>query len=206
MTRILHILDHSLPLHSGYSFRTRAIMKAQRDAGHDSRGLTGMRQWQGAEDTRADGGMGEASPTKAWNEPEFHDGLPFYRTHGRPYGPRLYREWREIAGFTASILKLCKAWRPDVIHAHSPALCGVAAVRAGRKLGIPVVYEIRAFWEDAAQANAGRALAAFTKRTRPSSLRTHAPVDELWTRTEARLAADRCTTPARHTPQHSATY
>ena len=29
MFRVLHVLDHSLPLHSGYTFRTRAIMKAQ---------------------------------------------------------------------------------------------------------------------------------------------------------------------------------
>ena len=27
--RVLHVLDHSLPLHSGYAFRTRAIMRAQ---------------------------------------------------------------------------------------------------------------------------------------------------------------------------------
>jgi glycogen synthase len=27
--RILHVLDHSLPLHSGYTFRTRAIVTAQ---------------------------------------------------------------------------------------------------------------------------------------------------------------------------------
>jgi len=40
-----------------------------------------------------------------------------------------------------------------VLHAHSPALCGLAAVRAGQRLGIPVVYEIRAFWEDAAVGN-----------------------------------------------------
>jgi PEP-CTERM/exosortase A-associated glycosyltransferase len=36
------------------------------------------------------------------------------------------------------------------LHAHSPALNGIAAVRAGRVLGIPVVYEVRGFWEDAA--------------------------------------------------------
>ena len=29
MTRILHVLDHSLPMHSGYTFRTRAILRAQ---------------------------------------------------------------------------------------------------------------------------------------------------------------------------------
>ncbi|MDT8280533.1 MAG: glycosyltransferase, exosortase A system-associated, partial [Erythrobacter sp.] len=44
-------------------------------------------------------------------------------------------------------------WRPDIIHAHSPALCGAAARRAARALGVPFVYEVRAFWEDAAVGN-----------------------------------------------------
>ena len=43
MARILHVLDHSLPLHSGYSFRTRAIMKAQERSGWEVAGLTGLR-------------------------------------------------------------------------------------------------------------------------------------------------------------------
>ena len=40
--------------------------------------------------------------------------------------------------------------RPDIIHAHSPALNAIPALAVGRRLGIPVVYEVRAFWEDAA--------------------------------------------------------
>jgi PEP-CTERM/exosortase A-associated glycosyltransferase len=48
------------------------------------------------------------------------------------------------------LLGLAKQLQPDVIHAHSPVLNAVPAIRVGRKLGIPVVYEIRAFWEDAA--------------------------------------------------------
>jgi PEP-CTERM/exosortase A-associated glycosyltransferase len=43
-----------------------------------------------------------------------------------------------------------KSVKPDILHAHSPVLNAIAALRVGRKLGIPVVYEIRAFWEDAA--------------------------------------------------------
>jgi PEP-CTERM/exosortase A-associated glycosyltransferase len=39
---------------------------------------------------------------------------------------------------------------PDIIHAHSPVLNAIPAIRVGRALGIPVVYEVRAFWEDAA--------------------------------------------------------
>ena len=38
----------------------------------------------------------------------------------------------------------------DILHAHSPCLTGLAALRVGRRLGIPVVYEMRSSWEDAA--------------------------------------------------------
>ena len=43
MPRILHVLDHSLPMHSGYTFRTRAILKAQSAFGLEVRGITGLR-------------------------------------------------------------------------------------------------------------------------------------------------------------------
>ncbi|MFN6933986.1 MAG: TIGR04063 family PEP-CTERM/XrtA system glycosyltransferase [Tsuneonella sp.] len=135
MTRVLHVLDHSLPLHSGYTFRTRAIMSAQVASGLEVRGITGLRHAQ-------DGPAAEVA-----------DGLLFHRTHGEATGPAGLREWREIARLADAIVALAKDWRPDVLHAHSPALCGLAAVRAGRALGIPVVYEIRAFWEDAAVGN-----------------------------------------------------
>ena len=38
----------------------------------------------------------------------------------------------------------------SIIYAHSPALCGLAGLQAARKRGLPFVYEVRAFWEDAA--------------------------------------------------------
>ncbi|GAA4048461.1 TIGR04063 family PEP-CTERM/XrtA system glycosyltransferase [Parerythrobacter jejuensis] len=135
MTRVLHVLDHSLPLHSGYTFRTRAILKAQEAAGIEVRGITGLRH-------NADG------PDR-----EDAEGLTFHRTRGAASGPPAVREMREIARLQAAIEAIAAEWRPDVLHAHSPALCGMAAVRAGEKLGIPVVYEIRAFWEDAAVGN-----------------------------------------------------
>lgn len=143
MARILHVLDHSLPLHSGYTFRTRAILKAQEADGHEVRGVTGLRQWDGA-----------PGPAAVEAEPEEVDGLRFYRTAGTLSGGPGLREWREIAALAASIEAACDDWRPDVIHAHSPALCGIAAARVAKARGIPLVYEIRAFWEDAAQGNA----------------------------------------------------
>jgi len=135
MTRILHVLDHSLPAHSGYTFRTRALMKAQVAKGWEVAGVTGVRH----PEPGADG--------------ETVDGLTFYRTP--PIAPMRspIREWREIGAFTDRIEALAREWRPDVLHAHSPVLDAMAALRVGKRLGIPVIYEIRAFWEDAAVGN-----------------------------------------------------
>lgn len=141
MTRILHILDHSLPLHSGYTFRTRAIMTAQQRAGLQVRGVTSVRH------------NSSLPKGTAMDAVEVHDGLTFHRTMESISGPPGLREWRDIAALARTTEATCAIWRPDILHAHSPALDGLAALRVGRKLGIPVLYEIRAFWEDAAVGN-----------------------------------------------------
>lgn len=134
--RILHVLDHSLPMHSGYTFRTRAIMKAQARRGWTVAGVTGPRQtWDGASDH------------------EVADGLDFYRTTPPGGAPSPIGEWREIRAFARRIAQVCEIVQPDVLHAHSPVLDAMAALRAGKRLGLPVLYEIRAFWEDAAVGN-----------------------------------------------------
>lgn len=136
MTRVLHVLDHSLPMHSGYTFRTRAILKAQQAVGFEVRGITGLRHTV------------ESPPE------ETVDGLEFHRTSGQRKGLPLLREWHEIGKFADAIDRLCAEWKPDLLHAHSPAICGAAALRVAKRRRIPLVYEIRAFWEDAAVGNA----------------------------------------------------
>ena len=132
--RILHVLDHGLPLQSGYTFRTRAIMKAQIAGGHDVAAVTGPRQ-----------GDGRAG----W---ETVDGLRFFRTGAaRPSG--LVGEAKGLRDFARVIAVATDEHRPDVIHAHSPVLGALAAGRVARARGVPLVYEIRAFWEDAAVGN-----------------------------------------------------
>ena len=42
--RILHILDHSIPLHSGYTFRTAAILREQRALGWETFHLSSPKQ------------------------------------------------------------------------------------------------------------------------------------------------------------------
>lgn len=42
--RILHVLDHSIPLHSGYTFRTAALLREQRALGWETFHLTSPKQ------------------------------------------------------------------------------------------------------------------------------------------------------------------
>lgn len=136
--KVLHILDHSIPLHSGYTFRTRAILEQQRALGWDTVHVTSPKHAQ-------------AAPTDVLEEEV--DGFHFYRTP-LPGGwkarlPGL-SQWELIAALERRLDQIVEEVEPDVLHAHSPALNGEAAVRVGRRRHIPVVYEVRAFWEDAA--------------------------------------------------------
>lgn len=134
---ILHVLDHSIPLQSGYTFRSRAILSAQRERGWSTCHVTGPKH----------------NPGKEAEDFEEVDGLRFYRCGGvAGFMGRLpvLNQLHVIHALTRRIIEVAKLEKPDIIHAHSPALNGAAAVRAGKKLGIPVVYEVRAFWEDAA--------------------------------------------------------
>lgn len=136
--RILHILDHSAPLHSGYTFRTLAILNQQRQMGWQTIHLTSARQ--------------AAYSSDLATEQEI-DGWHFFRTAPlNQWWARLpvLRQVGVIVGLHRRLLQVAGKARPHILHAHSPALNAVAALRVGRALGIPVVYEIRAFWEDAA--------------------------------------------------------
>lgn len=133
--RILHILDHSLPLHSGYTFRTLSILKEQRALGWETFQLTGPKQ--------GDCGVLE----------EDVDGWHFYRTLpaiGLTSKLPVLNQTAVIDRLTHRLNEVAEIVKPDILHAHSPVLNAIPALRVGRRRGIPVVYEIRAFWEDAA--------------------------------------------------------
>ena len=133
--RILHILDHSIPLHSGYTFRTRAIIEQQRAMGWETFHVTGAKQG------------------KTEMQVEEVDGLLFYRTpplSGLQGSLPVFNQLAVISRLERTLGQIVGEVKPDILHAHSPALNGVAALRAGARFDLPVVYEVRAFWEDAA--------------------------------------------------------
>lgn len=131
--RVLHVLDHSIPLHSGYTFRTLALLREQRRLGWETFHLTSPKH------------------TAPCEPEEVVDGWHFYRS-GPVQGQALpgIAQWTLMRHLQARLAAVARDVRPDVIHAHSPVLNAIPALRVGRELDIPVVYEVRAFWEDAA--------------------------------------------------------
>ena len=133
--KILHVLDHSIPLHSGYTFRTRSILQEQAKLGWKTCHVTSIKH------------------INAKSAEEVHDNLHFYRTISAnelltriPIINQLY----VIRTLQKRLIEVIEKEKPDIIHAHSPCLNGIAAINAARKFSIPVVYEMRASWEDAA--------------------------------------------------------
>lgn len=49
--------------------------------------------------------------------------------------------------------RLCRELQPDLLHVHSPYRNAVPALAVGRRLGLPVVYEVRGLWEDSGTAS-----------------------------------------------------
>ncbi|MFO6424967.1 TIGR04063 family PEP-CTERM/XrtA system glycosyltransferase [Motilimonas sp. KMU-193] len=132
--KILHVLDHSVPLHSGYSFRTLAILKQQRARGWKTYHLTSAKQ----------------GPRLDWQE--LSHGFVFMRS---PYLAWLMKlpvleQITTLITLKWALSRAVRQVKPDVIHAHSSALNGLAGWWQARLSGLPLVYEVRAFWEDAA--------------------------------------------------------
>ena len=140
--RVLHVLDHSWPVHTGYSIRSLHLIAAQYRLGLRPQALTG--------------------PLQIVDDPKATETVVENITYRRtPYCGK-FSEWaiskrrpglREAAVIRLirnRILELVENDPVDLIHAHSPALCGLGALQAARSKGIPFVYELRAFWEDAA--------------------------------------------------------
>ncbi len=126
--KILHVLDHSIPLHSGYTFRTLSILREQRKLGWETVHLTTPKQ----------------GPSKTAVEEA--DGLTFYRTPSTE-GVGLMAQMRLTA---KRLREVIQQTQPDIIHAHSPVLNALPSLWVGWRLNLPVVYEMRASWEDAA--------------------------------------------------------
>src|SRR5690606_10428748 len=121
--KVLHILDHSLPIQSGYAFRSASILETMRTLGIEVLAITSPKHDSGVETCV--------------------NGIRYERAWRGPLGEGIGGQLRSIMDTRRAVRRLIRSFRPDVIHAHSPCLNGLAALG----LRIPVVYEIRSSWE-----------------------------------------------------------
>ena len=136
------MLDHSWPIVSGYSVRSRNLIAAQHRAGQPIIALTGP--------------LHELDDRQSCDVEV--DGVSYLRvpitgTFGRLAVTGRWPIAREIESvrlLRRRILEVIDRYPISLVYAHSPALCGLAGLQAARRKRIPFVYEIRAFWEDAA--------------------------------------------------------
>ena len=105
--KILHILDHSIPLHSGYTFRTKAILEQQRKLGWETYHITSSKH------------IGATAPI------EKTDGFTFYRSKI----PKslfnilpIVSQWAIVRSLVNRLDEIIPLINPDILHAHSPAL------------------------------------------------------------------------------------
>src|SRR6187401_934538 len=119
--KVLHVLHHSAPYLDGYCVRSKQIIDFQRRIGLDVRVLTGAQHEIEVE--RAAG---------VCPEPEQIDGVLYHRTPlpaGRfsraarrtPFA----REASMMASLVDSMRRLIRRDGVDLIHSHSPVLCGL---------------------------------------------------------------------------------
>jgi PEP-CTERM/exosortase A-associated glycosyltransferase len=133
--RVLHVLDHSVPLQSGYAFRTLSLLREQRALGWETFHLTTPKHY---------------APSGAEQDV---NGFHFYRTPAPPNALRrapLIKLAMVVRDTAKRLREVIERVTPHIIHAHSPCLNGLAALRVAADYGIPLVYEMRASWEDAA--------------------------------------------------------
>ena len=132
--KVLHVLDHSVPLHSGYAFRTLSLLQEQRKLGWQTEHVTSTKHY-GATADRGGGGISL---------------LPHAARASRIRRISALDPIAVIADTSRRLQEVVDEVKPNFLHAHSPCLNGIAALRVGRRNKIPVLYEMRASWEDAA--------------------------------------------------------
>jgi glycosyltransferase involved in cell wall biosynthesis len=142
--RVLHIVSDALPVQqTGYTLRTQAVARCQRDAGLDP--------WVA---TRGRGARADGTPLARGAPGTWHvEGIE-YRAIGSAGDLDDYPD-RELAQSAAAASRLVDELRPAVLHAatayHNLQVC--LALRDRHH--IPVVYEVRGFREEIWLSRAG---------------------------------------------------
>ena len=153
--RVLHVVESWPPVTTGYTVRSRALVDAQvrRDDVVPAVLVSSRQQVHGdgrADDAARDAG-GRATPVSV---------LP---ASAREASRRRLRRWSvDGPALAAAVAEAAAAHRADVVHVHWSSTIGGAAAQAARRLGLPLVAEVRF---DLAGATAAQTLQRLEGRT-----------------------------------------
>ena len=156
--RVLHLVTDALPSTSaGYTVRTQQVALAQRAAGLDPHVATriGFPVTAGAID-------GRKTVTV--------DGVPYHRLLPWVMPGRLDMLYASHLRRAAS---LTRAIQPAVLHAASNYANALIALALRDATGLPVVYEVRGFWEDTWLSRHATDLTSSDRYVRTRALEAH---------------------------------
>lgn len=140
--KVLHILYQSHPNISGSSTRTKDILINQKKIGLDPLAIS--------------------SPFQKGEQIQKGFELIYFIKHYRTYNGKEEEEVKEdsnsiwikikkfnrILSFKREIIKVVQKEKPEILHAHAMFFCAYPAIRIGKRMNIPVVYEVRSLWEE----------------------------------------------------------
>lgn len=139
--KVVHVLYQSLPHISGSTIRSRDIIESQAKADIEPVVVTSPFQ----------------KPFQPSVQKEVYHNIPYYRTfnneglivnEGISKFSTKVKKISYIFSFTRKLYKICKAERPDVIHAHATFFTAFSSKICSRLLKIPMVYEVRSLWDE----------------------------------------------------------
>ncbi|MGP9539872.1 glycosyltransferase [Brachybacterium sp. AOP43-C2-M15] len=136
---VLYLLHNALPHHSGgYATRTHGLLTELGRIGWDVDGVTRLGY---PFDMPGMAEVPDLPPSEIVGEVDYHHLLT---------GRQIEKKnpmFDYVARYTDALLPLARAGRPAILHGASNHWNGLAAVKTGRLLGIPSVYEVRGLWE-----------------------------------------------------------
>ncbi|MCF6234041.1 MAG: glycosyltransferase family 4 protein [Rhodobacteraceae bacterium] len=140
--RVAYVLYSSLPwLSTGYAIRSHHLAQALRRAGSDVHCLTrpGF-PWD--EDPKV---LAYPMPPEE-SSTENIEGLHYIRSPSPQFG-NWHNYQTYIRESADTLTKQFRALRPEIVVAASSHACALPALLAARRLGLPMAYDMRGFWE-----------------------------------------------------------
>jgi glycosyltransferase involved in cell wall biosynthesis len=138
---VIHVVTNALPeVQAGYTLRTQGIAQAQVERGHEVWVVPRL-------GFPVDIGVIGAADRLTLDQVNYQRLLP-WRGVTSSAGPRLDQSISALEGLVTKL-------RPDLLHAHSKHENAQRSLAVGRRVGLPVLYEVRGFLEETWRSRGG---------------------------------------------------